>query len=65
VRILWIIVPGFFVGWLVLDWIRRAFSDDDKLVRKWMEAQPVTTTAACISLGSIVVWVVLMALGVW
>ncbi len=64
-RILWLIVPGFFVGWLVIDWIRRAFSDDPKLVRQWMSEQPVTMTAASISLGSIVVWVVLMILGVW
>lgn len=64
-RILWIIVPGFFVGWLAIDWVRRAFSDDDKLLRRWMAEQPVTVTAACVSVGSIVMWVVLMLLGIW
>lgn len=64
-RILWLIVPGFFVGWLVIDWMRRLFSEDDTLLRRWMREQPVTTTAACISVGSIVTWVVLMILGIW
>ncbi len=64
-RILWLIVPGFFVGWLVIDWMRQLFSEDKTLLRRWMADQPVTTTAACISVGSIVVWVVLMILGIW
>lgn len=64
-RILWLLVPGFFVGWFVIDWMRRPFSDDDKLLRRWMAEQPVTVTAACMSLGSVVIWVVLTILGVW
>lgn len=63
--ILWLIVPGFFVGWLFIDWMRRPFSDDDQLLRKWMREQPVTVIAACTSIGSIVVWGVLTIIGVW
>jgi hypothetical protein len=64
-RILWLIVPGFFVGWFVVDWMRRPFSDDDKMLRKWLSEQPVTVVAACTIVGSIVMWGVLTILGVW
>lgn len=64
-RILWLIVPGFFVGWLFIDWMRRPFSKDDRLLRKWFEEQPVTVVAACTSIGSVVVWGVLTILGIW
>lgn len=64
-RILLILVPGFFVGWFVIDWLRQPFSDDDQMLRRWMAEQPVTVIAACISLGSIVVWALLMLFGLW
>jgi hypothetical protein len=65
VRILWLIVPGFFVGWLVIDWFRRPFSDDPGLLRRWFSEQPVTVIAACIIVGSVVLWGVLSVLGLW
>jgi hypothetical protein len=64
-RILWLIIPGFVVGWLVIDRMRRPFSDDDKLLRRWLAEQPVTAVAACTIVGSIVVWALLMILGIW
>lgn len=64
-RILLLLVPGFFVGWFVLDWMRQPFSEDDQLLRKWFTESPVTVIAACTSLGAIVVWGVLTILGIW
>ena len=62
-RILILLVPGFFVGWFVIDWMRQPFSADDQLLKRWFEEQPVTVIAACTSVGSIVVWGVLTLLG--
>lgn len=64
-RILLLLVPGFFVGWFVIDWMRQPFSADDKLLRTWFDESPVTVIAACTSVGSVVVWGVLTLLGVW
>ena len=64
-RILWLIVPGFFVGWFVIDWMRRPFTDNDRMVREWFGEQPVTVIAACTALGSVVVWAVLSVLRIW
>ena len=64
VRIALLLVVGFFVGWLVLDWMRQAFSDRKGLLREWFEEQPVTVIAACTIVGSLVVWGVLTILGV-
>lgn len=64
-RILLLLVPGFFVGWFVIDWMRQPFSQDDTLLRRWFDESPVTVIAACTSVGSIVVWGVLTLLGIW
>ncbi len=64
-RILWLIVPGLFVGWLVIDWFRRPFSDDPRLLKRWFREQPVTVIAACVIVGSVVLWGVLSVLGIW
>lgn len=64
-RILFVLVPGFFVGWFVVDWLRQPFSEDDELLKRWLKEQPVTVVAACTSLGSIVIWAVLTILGIW
>lgn len=64
-RILFLLVPGFFVGWFVVDWMRQPFSQDDQLLKRWFEQSPVTVIAACTSVGSIVVWGVLTLLGFW
>lgn len=63
-RILLLIVPGFFVGWFVLDWMRRPFSQDDKLLKRWFGESPVTVVAACTIVGTMVLWVVLRAVGI-
>ena len=63
-QILWIVVPGFVVGVLIMDSVRKIFSDDDKLVRRLFSDQPVTMIAAATGLGSILVWAVLRILGV-
>jgi hypothetical protein len=55
---LWILIPGPFVGYLVVDSFRKIFSDDDRLIRELFAAQPVTTIAALTALGSVVVWAV-------
>ena len=64
-RIVLLLVPGFFVGWFVIDWMRQPFSDDGELLKRWFGEQPVTVIAACTSVGSIVVWGVLTILGLW
>lgn len=63
-RILLLIVPGFFVGWFVLDWMRQPFSQDDQLLKKWFAESPVTVVAACTIVGSMVVWAVLTVVGI-
>lgn len=57
-EILWILLPGPIVGYLVADSVRKIFSDDDRLLRRVFAAQPVTMLAALTALGSVVVWVV-------
>lgn len=64
-RILFLLIPGFFVGWFVIDWMRQPFSEDAQLLKRWFEISPVTVIAACTSVGSIVVWGVLTLLGFW
>ncbi len=54
--ILWILLPSPFVGYLVVDGVRRIFSDDDRLIRTLFAAQPVTMLAGFVALGSVVLW---------
>lgn len=56
--ILWILIPGPFVGYLVMDSVRKIFSDDADLLKRVFKAQPVTMIAAATALGSVVVWAV-------
>ena len=64
-RILWILIPGVFVGFAVMESVRRVFSEDDQLLRKIFSEQPVTMIAAAGMIGSVVMWVVLTALRIW
>jgi hypothetical protein len=52
------------VGVLVLDSVRRIFSEDSRLLWKLFRDQPVTMTAVSTTVGSVLVWAVLEAL-VW
>ncbi len=61
-QILMIVVPGFVVGVLIMDSVRKIFSDDATIVRRLFTDQPVTMIAAATGLGSVVVWAVLRAL---
>jgi len=61
--VLWIVIPGFVVGVLVMDSVRRIFSDDPKVLRRFFEDQPVTMTAVAITVGSVLVWGALRMLG--
>ncbi len=63
-QILWIIIPGFVVGVLIMDSVRKIFSDDATIVRRLFSDQPVTMIAAATGLGSILVWAVLRILRV-
>jgi len=63
VRIALLLVLGFFVGWLVIDWMRQPFSQDEGLLKRWFAEQPVTVIAACTIVGSVVVWGVMTILG--
>jgi hypothetical protein len=63
--ILLILVPGFLAGILVMDSVRKVFSDDAGLLRKLFEEQPVTMIAAATTIGSVLVWAVLEALRVF
>lgn len=57
-EILWVLIPGPFVGYLIIDSFRKIFSEDDELVMKVFKAQPVTMLAAATILGSVAVWAV-------
>ncbi len=63
-KILWVMLPGVLVGFLVFESVRKIFSDDDKLVRRLFADQPVSMLAAMTIVGSTLVWAVLHALGV-
>lgn len=60
-EILWVLIPGPFVGYLVIDSFRKIFSEDDRLLWRVFKAQPVTMLAAATALGSVVVWAVMEA----
>ena len=62
-EILWIVLPGFVVGVLVADSVRRIFSDDSRLIWRLLRDQPVTMGVAATTIGSVLVWAVLAALG--
>jgi hypothetical protein len=64
-QILLLLIPAFFVGWVLLDWLRRPFTQDPKFMRRIFGEQPATVIAACMIVGSGVIWVVLTALGIW
>lgn len=57
-EILWVLIPGPFVGYLIIDSVRRIFSEDSGLVMRVFKAQPVTMFAAATILGSVAVWAV-------
>ncbi len=61
-EILWILLPGPFVGYLVMDSVRKIFSEDDRLLLRVFKAQPVTMVAVSTALGAVVVWAVSEAL---
>lgn len=63
--ILWITIPGVIVGVLLMDSVRKIFSDDDRLVPRLFRDQPVTMIAAAASVGSVLVWAVLQVLRLW
>lgn len=63
--ILWIMIPGVVVGVLVMDSVRKIFSDDDRLVRKLFQEQPATMIAAAATVGSVLVWGALQVLRFW
>lgn len=57
-EILWVLLPGPFVGYLVMDSVRKIFSEDDRALLRVFKAQPVTMLAVSTALGAVVVWVV-------
>jgi hypothetical protein len=62
--ILLLMVPGFFLGWFILDRMRRPFNEDPKFMRSLFDRQPATMIAGCTTLGSGVLWAVLRVLRV-
>jgi hypothetical protein len=63
--ILLLLVPGFFVGWLFVDRVRRPFNEDPKFMRKIFHEAPVTVIAGCTTVGTGLIWVVLTILRIW
>ncbi|MDX1494010.1 MAG: hypothetical protein R3253_08135 [Longimicrobiales bacterium] len=55
-EILWVLLPGPFVGYLIIDSVRKIFSDDKELLIRVFKAQPITMFAAATALGSVAVW---------
>lgn len=62
--VLWIVVPGFFVGIFVINSVRKIFSDDDTLLRRIFSDQPATMIAVATAVGSVLVWGVFSVLGI-
>jgi len=62
-KMFWVVIPGFVVGVLVADSVRRIFSDDNRLVWRLLKDQPVTMGVTATTIGSILVWAVLAAMG--
>jgi len=60
--ILLLMVPGFFLGWFILDRMRRPLNDDPKLMRKLLAEHPATFIAGCTVVGSVLIWAVLRVL---
>lgn len=56
--ILWILLPSPIVGYLIIDSVRKIFSDDPTVLRRVFADQPVTMFAAATALGSVFVWAV-------
>lgn len=54
--ILWILIPAPFVGYLIVDSVRKVFSDDKALLKKLLADQPVTMFAGMTALGAVAVW---------
>jgi hypothetical protein len=44
--ILWILLPSPIVGYLIIDSVRKIFSDDPTVLRRVFADQPVTMLAA-------------------
>lgn len=63
-QIIALMVPGFFVGWFILDRMRRPFFDEPGFMRNLFSHQPASVIAACTILGSGVLWVLLHAVGI-
>jgi hypothetical protein len=60
--ILWILVPAPFLGYLVAEWCRMAFSDDPRLVRRLVADQPVTMITGLTIVGAVCSWALLEVL---
>ncbi len=56
--ILWILLPAPLVGYLVVDWGRRAFSDDPRLIRRLVAEQPITMGTGLMIIGSAATWAI-------
>lgn len=63
-QIILLMVPGFFLGWFILDRMRRSLTDKPGFWREVFGRQPATAVAGCTVLGSGVLWVVLRVLRV-
>jgi hypothetical protein len=51
------------VGVLIMNSVRKIFSDDGTVMRRLFEDQPVTMFAAATIVGSVVVWGAMAILG--
>jgi len=49
-------VPGFVVGVLVFDSVRKIFTDDATVTRRLLTEQPVTMVAAATIVGTVLVY---------
>ena len=56
--ILWILVPAPFVGYLMAEWCRTAFSDDPRIIRRLVADQPITMITGLTIIGAAVSWVI-------
>ena len=55
-EVFWMMVPGFVVGVLVFDSVRKIFTDDATVTRRILKEQPVTMIAAATIVGTVLVY---------
>ena len=60
-----LLIGGFVLGVVILEGVRRIFSDDDRLLLRLFQEQTVTMIAASTIVGAIFVYGFYRLVGIW